>query len=53
MTAFALGPRDLTAAMLGVASGFAVAAVAAPWAGELWAFFRRGYEAGLFAFFLC
>lgn len=53
MTAFALRHRGLSAAALGVAAGLAAAFAAAPWTAGFGSFLRRGYEAGLFAFFLC
>ena len=53
MTALAAGGRELAAAALGAAAGLALAFAAAPLAAEGWAFLRRGFEATLFAYFLC
>ena len=53
MTAIATGGRELAAAALGAVAGLALALAAAPLAAEAWAFLRRGFEATLFAYFLC
>ena len=53
MTVPAAGGRELAAAALGAAAGLALALAAAPLATAGWAFVRRGFEATLFAYFLC
>ena len=53
MTYSAASGREFAAAALGAAAGFAVAIAAAPLAADGWAFVQRGFEATLFAYFLC
>ena len=53
MTALAARAEDAAAAALGAAIGLAAALAAAPLAAEAWGFVRRGFEATLFAYFLC
>ena len=53
MTALAARGGEAAAAALGAAAGLAVALGAAPLAAEAWSFVRRGFEATLFAYFLC
>lgn len=53
MTIPAARGRELAVATLGAAAGLALALAAAPLAASGWAFVRRGFEATLFAYFLC
>jgi hypothetical protein len=53
MTIPAARGRELAVATLGAATGLALALAAAPLAASSWAFVRRGFEATLFAYFLC
>ena len=53
MTAIAVRGRELAVVVLGAAAGLALGLAAAPLAAEAWAFLRRGFEATLFAYFLC
>ena len=45
--------HEFAAAALGAAAGLAVAFAAVTFAAEGWAFVQRGFEATLFAYFLC